>query len=88
MELKEAWFNNGWDVFIKGHIGLKNYTKIFAKSQGEIILESRLTVFTGGFILLGLNSRYSVLLGLTDNLFDVIHENTSLLQNSIAERAY
>ena len=57
------------------------------ESLGEIILESRLIVFTGGFILLGLNSRYSVLLGLTDNLFDVIHENTSLIQDSIAERA-
>ena len=44
-------------------------------------------VFTGGFILLGLSGRYSVLLGLTDNLFDVIHENTSPIQDSIAERA-
>ena len=74
-------------MFIKGHISLKNYTKVFAESLGEIILESKLIVFTGGFILLGLNSRYSVLLGLTDNLFDVIHENTSLIQDSIAERA-
>ena len=57
------------------------------ESLGEIILESRLIVFTEGFILLGLNSRYSVLLRLTDNLFDVIHENTSLIQNSIVERA-
>ena len=38
-------------------------------------------------ILLGLNSRYSVFLELTDNLFDVIHENTSLIQDSIAEKA-
>ena len=36
---------------------------------------------------LGLNSRYSVLLGLTDNLFDVIYENASLIQDSIAKRA-
>ena len=78
-ELKEAWFNNGWDLFIKGRIGLKNYTKVFAELLGEIILESRLIVFTGGFTLFGLNSRYSVLLGLTDNL--------SLTQDSIVERA-
>ena len=60
--------------------------RFFAESLGEIILESRLIVFTGGFILLGLNNRYSVLLGLTDNSFDIIHENTSLIQDSIAER--
>ena len=65
----------------------KLHQGFFAESLGEIILESRLIVYTGGFILLGLNSRYSVLLGLTDNLFNVIHENTSLIQDSIAERA-
>ena len=61
--------------------------RFVAESLGEIILESRLILFTGGFILLGLNSKYSVLIGLTDNLFDFIHENTSLIQDSIAERA-
>ena len=54
---------------------------------GEIILESRLIISTGGFILFELNTRYSVLSGLTDNLFDVIHENTTLILDSIAERA-
>ena len=55
-------------MFIKGLIWFEKITpKFFAKSLGEIILESRLIVFTGGFILLGLNSKYSVLLGLTDN---------------------
>ena len=46
-------------------------------------------MFTGRLllVLLGLNSRYSVLLGLIDNLFDVIHTNTSLIQDSIVERA-
>ena len=34
-ELEEAWFNNGWDVFIKGHIGLKNYTKVFRRISGR-----------------------------------------------------
>ena len=38
-------------------------------------------------MLLEFNSKYSVLLGLTDNLFDVFHENTSLILDSIAERA-
>ena len=58
----------------------------FAESLGEIILESRLIVFTECFKLLGLNSGYSVLLGLTENFPDVMHENTSLIQDSIAER--
>ena len=85
--LKEAWFKNGWDVFIEGHIGQKNYTKVFCRISGRNnIIESRLIVFTGGIISLGINSRYSVLLGLTDNLSDVIHENTSLTQDSVAER--
>ena len=51
------------------------------------MLESRLIVFTEGFKLFGLNSRYLVSLGLTDNLFDVIHKNTYLIQDSIIERA-
>ena len=51
--------------------------RFYAESLEEIILESRLIVFTGGFTLFGLNSRYSVLLELTDDLFDVIHKNTS-----------
>ena len=44
-------------------------------------------ILTGRFALHGLNSRYSVVLGLTDKLFDVIHENTSLIQDSILEQA-
>ena len=61
--------------------------QVFCRNTGEIILESRLIVFTGEFTLFELNSIYSVLLGLTDNLFDVIHKNTSLIQDSIVERA-
>ena len=61
--------------------------RFFAESLEKIILESRLIAYTGEFILLGLNSRYSVLLEVTDNLFDVIHKNTFLIQNSIVERA-
>ena len=63
--------------------------RFFAELLGEIILELRLIMFTGRLllVLLGLNSRYSVLLGLIDNLFDVIHTNTSLIQDSIVERA-
>ena len=38
-------------------------------------------------MLFGLNSRYSVLLELTDNFFDIIHKNTSLIQDSIFEKA-
>ena len=75
-------------MFIKGLIGLKNYTKVFCRITGRNNIRVKINiVFTGGFILLGLNSRYSVLLGLTDNLIDVIFENTSLIQGSIAERA-
>ena len=59
----------------------------FALSLGEIVLEPRLIILTGRFTLFGLNKRYSELCGLTDNLFDVIHENTSLIQDSIVEKA-
>ena len=67
----------------------KLYQGLFAESLEEINLESRLIIFTGGFILLELNSWYSVLLWFTasGNLFDVIHENTSLIQDSFVERA-
>ena len=51
------------------------------------MLEPRLIVFIGRFTLFGLNSRYSVLLGSIGNLFCVIHKNTSLILDSVVERA-
>ena len=86
--LTEAWFFTMNEACLSRDISVWKITpRFFAESQGDITLESRLIVFTGGFILLGLNSRHSVLLGLTDDLFDIIHENTSLIQDSIVERA-
>ena len=73
-------------MFIKAHIDLKNFTKVFYRITGKKYTRVGLIVFIG-FILLGLNSRYSVLLGLTDNLFHVVQKNSSLVQDSIAERA-
>ena len=61
--------------------------RFFALSLGEIVLEPRLIILTGRFTLFELNRRYSVVFGLTDNLFDIIHENTSLIQDSIVEKA-
>ena len=55
----------------------------FAASLGEIVLEPRLIIITRRFTLFGLNKGYSNLLELTDNLFDVIHENTSITQDSM-----
>ena len=74
-------------MFIKGHISLKNYTKAFCRITGRNNIRVKINGIYGRVILLGLNSRNSVSLGLTDNLFDVIHENTFLLQDSIAEKA-
>ena len=59
----------------------------FALSQGEIVCDLRLLILTERFTLFGLDKRYSVLFGLTDNLFIVIHENTSLVYDSIVEKA-
>ena len=53
--------------------------RFFALSLSEIVLEPRLLILTERLTLFGLNSRYSVLFGLTDNLFDIIHENTVLI---------
>ena len=58
-----------------------------ALSLGEIVLEPRLIILKGRFTLFGLNRRYSVLFGLTDNLIDIIHENISPIQDSIVEKA-
>ena len=52
-ELKVVWFNNRWDMFIHGHTGLKNYTKVFAESLGEIVLEPKLIISTGRFSSFG-----------------------------------
>ena len=54
--------------------------RFFALSQREQVLEPRLIILTGRLKLFGLNRRYIVLFGLIDNLFDVTHENTSLIQ--------
>ena len=72
-------------MFIPGFIGLKNYTKF---SCGIASIETKIKVLIERFALLGLNRRYSVLLGLTDNLFDIILENTTLIQDSIVGQAY
>ena len=65
--------------------------------QEKKVLEPRLIILTGRFVLFGLNRRYSVLFGLNrrdsvlfgliDSLFDIILENTSLIQDSIIEKA-
>ena len=57
------------------------------QNLAEIVLEPRLIILTRRFTLFGLNRRYSVLFGLTDNLFDVIHVNTSQIQDSVVEKA-
>ena len=74
-------------MFIHGHISLKNYTTVFYAVLGEKVLKPRLIILKGRFTSFGLNRRYSVLFGLTDNLFDFIHENTALIQDSIVEKA-
>ena len=55
-------------------------------SLREIVLEPRLIILTGKFTLFGLNRRYSVSFELTDNFFD-IHDNKSLIQDSVVEKA-
>ena len=61
--------------------------RFFALSLGEIVLELIFIMLTGRFSLFGLNRRYSILFGLTNNLFDIINENTSLIQDLIIEKA-
>ena len=59
----------------------KSTPRFLAESLGDIALEPRLLILTERFTLLGLNSWYSVLFRLAYNLLDVIHENTSLIQD-------
>ena len=44
-------------------------------------------MLTGTLIFSELNRRYSVLSGFTDSLFPIIQKKTSLMQNSIEEKA-
>ena len=71
-------------MLIHRHIGLKIYTEFFAHSLGEIVFKLRLT---GTLIFFELNRRYSVLSGLTDSLFPIIHEKIFLMQVSIDMKA-
>ena len=61
--------------------------RFFALSLREIVAKPRLIILIGRFRLFGLNRKYSVLFGLTDNLFDIIHEKTSLTQDSLVVEA-
>ena len=85
----EARFSNRQDVFIYGHnIGLKNHIKVFCRViKRYSIGRPRLIILTGRFILFGLNCRYTISLGYTDNIFDVIHAKTSLIQDKIVEKS-
>ena len=47
--------------------------------------ESRLMLITCGLLFLKLKRRYSVLLGLADNLLATNHAKTSLMQDSIID---
>ena len=49
--------------------------------------ESRLMLITCGLLLLELKRRYSVLLGLADNLLATNQEKISLMQDSIIDTA-
>ena len=49
--------------------------------------ESRLILITSGLLFLKLKRRYSVLLGLTDNLLATNHAKISLMQDSIIDTA-
>ena len=48
-ELKETSFYDRWNMFIYGHVRLKNYTEVFADSLGEIVFKLRL-MLTGTLI--------------------------------------
>ena len=49
--------------------------------------ESRLMLITCGLIVLELKRKYSVVLGLSDNLLATNQEKTSLIQDSIIDTA-
>ena len=60
--------------------------RFFAHSLGEMVFKLRL-MLTGTLIFFELNRRYSVLSGLTDSLFPIIHVKISLIQVSIDVKA-
>ena len=64
----------------------KTTPKFFAELFGKIILESILMQQFGLLKCFGLKKRYSVLFRLTDNLLATIHENLSLIHDSIKEK--
>ena len=61
----------------------KTTPRFFEKLFGEVILESKSMLQFGLLKCFGLKRRYSLLLGLTDNLLATIHENISLIHDSI-----
>ena len=72
---------------IHGHISLKNYTKVFCIITGINSFRAKINNINRKIYIIWIKQEiYSVLFGLTDNLFDIIHENTSLIQDSILEK--
>ena len=71
-------------MLIHRHIGLKN--EVFCTLARRNGFKLRL-MLTGTLIFFELNRRYSVLSGLTDSLFPIIHEKISVMQVSINVKA-
>ena len=64
----------------------KQHQGFFTELFGNIILESILMPQFGSLKFLVLKKKYSVLFGLTDNFLTTIHENISLIYDSINEK--
>ena len=60
--------------------------RIFAESFSEIVQKSILILLFGLLKYFELERRYSILFGLTGNLFKAIQENISLIHNSSIEK--
>ena len=73
-------------MLIHRHIRLEITPRIFAKSFGEITLESILMLQFGLLKCLGIKRRYSVLFGLTDDLLATIQGNIFLIHDSMNEK--
>ena len=81
-KLHKIKFNDRWNMTYQ----TETKQRFFAEYLGDIMFESRLMLITCGLIFLKLKKRYSVLLGLADNLLVTNQEKTSLMQDSIIDK--
>ena len=74
-------------MFIYGHINPKKYTKVFCPITRQNSIRAKIININRKIYIIWFKQEIFGLFGLTEDLFNVIRAKTSLIMNSIIEKA-